>query len=480
MDYEASASRHLWIHESSRAELFDGDMLRIFRRGEGAWLVDGHERRYLDLCSSMWQAALGHGRHDIVAAYAKQADAIASAGPIYFTTEGAVELAERIARSTPGDLSRVFLTSSGSEATETAIKLARQYHRLRGDPTATSSSRATARTTGRGWAGPPSAAGAGATSSTTRSLPGTVNIAPPTGTDDLVAAEALRTAIEMEGPETVAAFIGEPVAIMQFTIPDGDYWPRVREICDEYGVLMIADETLTGCCRTGHFWGIQRWGVTPDVLVAAKAVSSGYAPVAAMVVREHVYEAFGNDVPSPSVQSYGGHGASAAAGARAFEVYETERMDEVAERRGAELEARLGEPARPPAGRRHPADRPVARDRAARSGDRRVARSRAARPMGRRAAAQPPAAGARLCSRPDVRGAPPRRPAVRRDRQRLRLHRRAGRRRARRRRPGDRPPLRTDPRRSSHEETRCAWQPSACCTRRTRSRRTRPGRTTSR
>ena len=81
-------------------------------------------------------------------------------------------------------------------------------------------------------------------------LPGTVNIAPPTGTDDLDAAEALRTAIEMEGPETVAAFIGEPVAIMQFTIPDADYWPRVREICDEYGVLMIADETLTGCCRT--------------------------------------------------------------------------------------------------------------------------------------------------------------------------------------------------------------------------------------
>ena len=110
--------------------------------------------------------------------------------------------------------------------------------------------------------------------------------------------------------------------------------------------------------------------MTPDVLVAAKAVSSGYAPVAAMVVREHVYEAFGDDVPSPSVQSYGGHGASAAAGARAFEVYETERMDEVAERRGADLEARLAQPARPPAGPRHPADRPVDRHRAPGSADR--------------------------------------------------------------------------------------------------------------
>ena len=145
----------------------------------------------------------------------------------------------------------------------------------------------------------------------------------------------------MEGPETVAAFIGEPVAIMAFTIPDDEYWPRVREICDEYGVLLIADETLTGCYRTGTAWGIQRWGVTPDVLVAAKAVSSGYAPVAAMIVREGIYQAFTDGVPSPSVQSYGGHGASAAAGAKAFEIYETERMGEVAERRGAELEARL-------------------------------------------------------------------------------------------------------------------------------------------
>ncbi len=341
MDHRAAVSNHLWIHESSRRDLYDHDMLRIFRRGEGAWLIDEKDDRYLDLCSSMWQAALGHGRDDIVDAYAKQARAVASAGPIEFTTEGAAELAERIARSTPGDLSRVFLTSSGSEATETAVKLARQYHRLRGDHH---------RYKFISRYGSYHGAGMGGTSIGGRRrrdalyyplMPGTVNIQPPTGHDDLVAAEALRTAIEMEGPETVAAFIGEPIAIMQFTIPDADYWPRVREICDEYGVLMIADETLTGCCRTGRFWGIDHWGVTPDVLVAAKAVSSGYAPVAAMVVRDHVYEAFGNDVPSPSVQSYGGHGASAAAGARAFEVYETERMDEVAERRGAELEARL-------------------------------------------------------------------------------------------------------------------------------------------
>jgi adenosylmethionine-8-amino-7-oxononanoate aminotransferase len=334
-------SRHLWIHESSRSDLYEHDMLRVFDRGEGAWMIDGKGERYLDLCSSMWQAALGHGRQDIVDAYASQASAIASAGPIAFTTRGPLELAERIARSAPGDLDRVFLTSSGSEAVETAIKLARQYHRLKGDHH---------RFKFISRYGSYHGAGMGGTSIGGRRrrdslyyplLPGTVNIQPPTGRNDIEAAEALRTAIELEGPETIAAFIGEPVAIMQFTIPDGDYWPRVREICDEYGVLLIADETLTGCCRTGQFWGIQRWGVTPDVLVAAKAVSSGYAPVAAMVVRDHIYDAFEDGVPSPSVQSYGGHGASAAAAARAFEVYESERMDLVAEERGAAIEARL-------------------------------------------------------------------------------------------------------------------------------------------
>ncbi len=175
-------------------------MLRVFRRAEGSWLIDAEEDRYLDLCSSMWQAALGHGRTDIVAAYTRQAERIASAGPIYFTTEGAVELAERIARSTPGDLSRVFLTSSGSEATETAVKLARQYHRLRGDHH---------RFKFISRYGSYHGAGMGGTSIGGRRrrdslyyplVPGTVNIQPPTGTDDIVAAEALRTAIEMEGP----------------------------------------------------------------------------------------------------------------------------------------------------------------------------------------------------------------------------------------------------------------------------------------
>src|SRR4051812_6427735 len=99
LDYETTAAPHLWTLERSRAEVSAGDMLPIIRLADGTWLVDGQDRRDLDLCSSMWQAALGHGRHDIVGACAKQAEAIASAGPIYFPTEGAVELAERIARS---------------------------------------------------------------------------------------------------------------------------------------------------------------------------------------------------------------------------------------------------------------------------------------------------------------------------------------------------------------------------------------------
>lgn len=334
--------RHLWMHESARGDLFDRDMLRVFRSGEGCWLEDVEGRRYFDLCSSMWQASLGHGREEIVEAYADQARRVASAGPIYFTTEGAVELAERLGRLAPGDMSRCFLTSSGSEATETAIKLARQFHRLRGDHH---------RFKFISRYGSYHGAGVGGTSVSGRRrrdrlyyplMPGTVNVPPPTATNGQEAADALRAVIEMEGPETVAAFWGEPVAMMQFTIPDAEYWPAVRQVCDEYGVLLIVDETLQGCCRTGRWWGIDHWGVTPDAMIVAKALSGGYVPAAALVVRDELYEAFGDDVPSPSVQSYGGHGAGSAAAAKALEIYERENMPEVAEALGGKLEARLG------------------------------------------------------------------------------------------------------------------------------------------
>jgi adenosylmethionine-8-amino-7-oxononanoate aminotransferase len=317
-------------------------MLRVFVEGEGCWLTDSGGERYFDLCSSMWQASLGHGRQEIVDAYAAQAARVASAGPIMFTTEAAAELAYRLARVAPGDLCRCFLTSSGSEATEAAIKLARQYQRLRGEPH---------RFKFISRYGSYHGAGVGGTSVSGRRrrdslyyplMPGTVNVLPPTGHDDRAAAEALRRVVEMEGPETIAAFFGEPVPITQFAIPDPDYWPLVREICDDYGILLVVDETLQGCCRTGRWWGIQHWDVVPDVMIVAKSLSGGYAPVSAMVVREQIYEVFDNDVPSPIVQSYGGHGASAAAGAKALELYEAEALDEAAERLGAQLEERLG------------------------------------------------------------------------------------------------------------------------------------------
>jgi adenosylmethionine-8-amino-7-oxononanoate aminotransferase len=336
-----TAIDHLWIHESPRVDLLDRDMLRVFTDGEGPWLTDERGDRYFDLCSSMWQAPLGHGRTDIVEAYAAQARRVASAGPIFFTTEGAIELARRLTAACPGDLNRCYLTSSGSEATETAVKLARQYHRMCGDHH---------RFKFISRYGAYHGAGFGGTSMSGRRhkdalyypmTPGAVHVMPPTGVNDVDAAEAIRTTIELEGPETVAAVIGEPVSITEFRIPDSDYWPRVRDICDEYGVLLIVDETVTGCCRSGKMWAIDHWNVVPDVLVVAKSLSGGYAPVAAMVVREHIYEAFGDASGSPSVQSYGGHGASAAAGAKALQIYIDERMDEVAEALGRTLIERL-------------------------------------------------------------------------------------------------------------------------------------------
>lgn len=333
--------RHLWIHESPRADLIDRNMLRVFTHGKGGWLFDADGNKYFDLCSSMWQAPLGHGRDDIVDAMARQARKVATAGPIFFTTEGAIELADRLADSAPGDLSRCFLTSSGSEATEAALKLARQYHRLRGDHHRYKFISRYGSYHGAGLGGYAASGRRHRDAMYYPLLPGCLSIMPPTGTNDLIAAEELRTKLELEGPETVAAFIGEPVAITEFRIPDKDYWPRIRSICDEFGILLIADETLVGCCRSGKTWAIEHWDVVPDIMVVAKALSASYAPIAAMVVREHVYQAFGDNVPSPSVQSYGGHGASAAAGAKTLEVFSAEKMDRVAEAVGVKLAQRL-------------------------------------------------------------------------------------------------------------------------------------------
>jgi putrescine---pyruvate transaminase len=174
-------------------------------------------------------------------------------------------------------------------------------------------------------------------------MPGVTHIMPPTGKNDIVAAEELRTKIELEGPDTIAAFIGEPVSITEFRIPDQDYWPRVRQICDEYGILWIADETLVGCCRSGKMWAVDHWNVVPDVLIVAKSLSAGYTPIAAMIVREHVYQAYGDKVASPSVQSYGGHGAAAAGGAKTLEIYSRERIPERSEAVGKKLMERLKE-----------------------------------------------------------------------------------------------------------------------------------------
>jgi adenosylmethionine-8-amino-7-oxononanoate aminotransferase len=340
---EAVALQNLWMHESPRAELVDAGLLRVFTHGEGCWMYDTSGNRYFDLCSSMWQSPLGHGRHDIVDAFARQARKMASAGPIYFTTEGAIELAERLAALAPGDLSRVFLTSSGSEATETAIKMARQYHRLRGDHHRYKFISRYGSYHGAGTGGFAVSGRRHRDASYYPVMPGVTHIMPPTGKNDIVAAEELRTKIELEGPDTIAAFIGEPVSITEFRIPDQDYWPRVRQICDEYGILWIADETLVGCCRSGKMWAVDHWNVVPDVLIVAKSLSAGYTPIAAMIVREHVYQAYGDKVASPSVQSYGGHGAAAAGGAKTLEIYSRERIPERSEAVGKKLMERLKE-----------------------------------------------------------------------------------------------------------------------------------------
>jgi adenosylmethionine-8-amino-7-oxononanoate aminotransferase len=340
-DPAAAVAKYLWLQESSRADLFERKMLRVLTHGDGCWVYDVEGDRYFDVVSTLWAAPLGHGREEIIDAMAAQARKVASAGPVFYATEATVAAAERLAALTPGDLSRSVLCSSGSEVTEAALKLARQYHRLRGEPhrfkyisrygSYHGASFGALSVSGKRWRD----------AKHYPTLPGCIQIGDGSGRNTLESAEELRVKIELEGPDTVAAFITDTIAFADFRIPDDGYWPRIREICDEYEILLILDETLVGCCRTGEMWAIDHWGVVPDILLTAKALTAGYAPCSAMVVRDGIYEEFPDDVPLAHMQSWGGHGVAAAAADKALEIYDRENMPAVARTAGEKLLRRL-------------------------------------------------------------------------------------------------------------------------------------------
>ena len=285
------AKRHLWMH-FTRLGAYDAEHdVPIIVRGEGCHVWDEKGNRYFDGLSALFCVNIGHGRADVAQAGADQAKELEFFTNWSYAHPRAIELAARIAGLAPGDLNRVFFTSGGSEAVESAIKLSRQYHKLTGKPNKT-------KIVAREIAYHGTSLGALAATGITPLrepfeplTPGGVHV-PNTNLFRLAPgmlsesdlAEAVAHKIEFEGPDTVAAVIMEPVqnAGGCFTPPKG-YWQRVREICTEYDVLLISDEVICSWGRLGTWFGAERYDYVPDLITTAKGITSAYAPMGAVI-----------------------------------------------------------------------------------------------------------------------------------------------------------------------------------------------------
>ena len=292
------ARRHLWMH-FTRMSAYDDHEIPIIVRGEGCYVFDEHGNRYLDGLSALFCVNIGHGRADVAQAGADQAKELGFFTNWSYAHPRAIELAAKIASLAPGDLNRVFFTSGGSEAVESALKLARQYFKITGKPNKTKviardiayhgttlgALTATGITSLREPFEPLTPGGC--------HVPNTNTYRLRNGMSESDLAETIAERIEFEGPDTVAAVILEPVqnAGGCFTPPEG-YFQRVREICDENTVLLISDEVICAWGRLGEWFGAQRYDYQPDIITTAKGLTSAYASMGAMIASDRVAEPF--------------------------------------------------------------------------------------------------------------------------------------------------------------------------------------------
>ena len=301
---QEAAKRNLWLHFTRMSSYEDSDV-PVIVRGSGAYVFDQHGRRYLDGLSGLFVTQVGHGRQEIAEAGARQAAELAYFPLWSYAHPKAIELAARLAELAPGELNRVFFTTSGSEAVESAWKLAKQYFKLTGQPERY-------KVISRDIAYHGSSMGALAITGLADIkypfeplTPGGVRVpntnfyrAPSFVRDDLEvfghwAADEIERAILREGPKSVAAVFLEPVQNSGgcFPPPPG-YFQRVREICDRYGVLLVSDEVICAFGRLGYYFGAERYGYQPDIITFAKGVTSGYAPLGGMLVSDALMEPF--------------------------------------------------------------------------------------------------------------------------------------------------------------------------------------------
>ena len=339
-DQSTTAYDHLWMH-FTRMSSYEKAPVPTIVRGEGTYIYDSDGRKYLDGLAGLFVVQAGHGRAELAEAAYKQAQDLAFFPIWSYAHPKAIELAERLAGHAPGDLNKVFFTTGGGEAVETAWKLAKQYHKLRGN-------HGKHKVISRAVAYHGTTQGAlsitglpGLKAPFEPLVPGAHKVAntniyrAPIHGDDPVAfgrwaADQIEQQILFEGPETVAAVFLEPVqnAGGCFPPPPG-YFERVREICDQYDVLLVSDEVICAFGRLGTMFACDKFDYVPDIITCAKGMTSGYSPIGAAIVSDRVAEPFYQGTNYfPHGYTFGGHPVSAAVAMANLDLFEREGLNE--------------------------------------------------------------------------------------------------------------------------------------------------------
>jgi putrescine aminotransferase len=348
---DAEMIRHLWTHKTQDHPWLADEELLI-DRAEGVWVWTQKGKKLMDAFAGLAVVNVGHGRREIAEAIAEQTVRLAYYPTTrQFSNRPAVELATKLASLTPGDLTYTMFAVSGSEANERSMQIARHYWLARGQAgkykVISFQGGYHGATLGTlALCGVPKLADAYAP----LFVPGFAKVAPPhpfrdrgAGTDaDVIARRAaeLRRAILTEGPETVSAVILEPILSSGgFIIPPLGWLRAVRAICDEFQVLMIADEVITGFGRTGRWFGCDHEGVVPDLMSVAKGITSGYLPLSASIARKHIADAFSDTATQENIHpnTYAAHPVACAAGLANIQIMEKDGLVENAATMGGRL-----------------------------------------------------------------------------------------------------------------------------------------------
>lgn len=341
-DLQTTMRDHLWMHMANHRHLFEGERTPVITHGEGTYIFDDTGRKIFDGLAGLFVVQVGHGREELARVAYEQSKKLAFMPLWSYAHEPAIELAERLANYAPGDLNRVFFTSGGGDSVESAFKLAKNHFKLKGKGEKHKViSRAVA------YHGTPHGA------LTVTSLPGLRNQFGPLvpgglkvpntnyyRADDrfagdekafgLWAANRIAEAIEFEGADSVAAVFLEPVQNSGgcFPPPPG-YFERVREICDEYDVLLVSDETICAFGRIGSMFACNDYEFVPDIITCAKGITSGYAPLGAMIASDRLFEPFGAGGETfYHGYTFGGHPVACAVAIENLNIFEREGLND--------------------------------------------------------------------------------------------------------------------------------------------------------